>query len=89
MCVCVCVCVCVCIHACVCAQWLQLCLILCNPMDYSPPGSSVHRIPKAGILECVAMPSSRYLPDPGTEPMSPESPALQADSSPSEPAGKP
>ena len=33
--VCVCVCVCVCLVA-------QSCLTLCNPMDCSPPGSSVH-----------------------------------------------
>ena len=43
----------------VCAQLLQLCLILCNPMDCSPPGSSVHVILQARILEWVAMPSSR------------------------------
>ena len=29
----------------------QLCLTLCDPMDYSPPGSSVHGIPRARILE--------------------------------------
>ena len=34
------------------------CLTLCNPMDYSPPGSSVHGILQARILEWVAMPSS-------------------------------
>ncbi|CAM9415088.1 unnamed protein product [Rangifer tarandus platyrhynchus] len=37
----------------------QLCPTLCNPMDYSPPGSSVHRILQARILEWVAMPSSK------------------------------
>ena len=37
----------------------QLCLTLCNPRDYSPPGSSVHGILQARILEWVAMPSSR------------------------------
>ena len=37
----------------------QPCLTLWNPMDYSPPGSSVHRILQARILEWVAMPSSR------------------------------
>ena len=37
----VCVCVCVCVHARACAQ---LCPTLCNSMDYSPPGSSVHGI---------------------------------------------
>ena len=31
----------------------------CNPRDYSPPGSSVHGISQARILEWVAMPSSR------------------------------
>ena len=37
----------------------QLCLILCDPMDHSPPGSSVYEILQARILEWVAMPSSR------------------------------
>ena len=32
---------------------------LCNPMDYSPPGSSVHGILQARIQEWVAMPSSK------------------------------
>ena len=36
--------------ACVQAQLLQSCLTLCNPMDCSPPGSSVHGIPQARIL---------------------------------------
>ena len=38
---------------------LQSCLTLCDPMDCSLPGSSVHGILQAGILEWVAMPSSR------------------------------
>ena len=46
------------------------------------PGSSVHGILQARILEWVAMPSSRDLHNPGTEP---KAPALQADSLPSEP----
>ena len=37
----------------------QLCLTLCDPMDCSPPGSSVHGILQASILERVAMPSSK------------------------------
>ena len=37
----------------------QSCPTLCNPMDCSLPGSSVHRILQARILEWVAMPSSR------------------------------
>ena len=35
------------------------CMTLCDPMDYSLPGSSIHRILQARILEWVAMPSSR------------------------------
>ena len=33
----------------------QLCLTLCDPLDCSPPGSSVHEILQAGILEWVAI----------------------------------
>ena len=50
---------------------------LCDPMNYSSPGFSAHGIFQTRILEWVAMPSSRDLPNPGIEP---ESPALQADS---------
>ena len=63
----------------------QLCLTLCEAMDYSPPGSSVHGILQARILEWVAIPPSRGSSDPGTEP----TPVFQADSLPSEPPGKP
>ena len=41
------------------AKLLQLCLTLCNPVDCSPPGSSVPGILPARILEWVAMLSSR------------------------------
>ena len=37
----------------------QSCLTLHNPLDYSPPGSSVHGILQAGILEWIAIPFSR------------------------------
>ena len=37
----------------------QLCLTLCDLTDYSPPGSSVHGILQARILEWVAIPFSR------------------------------
>ena len=40
-------------------QLLQSCLTFRDPMDYSPPASSVHGILQARILEWVAMPSSR------------------------------
>ena len=41
------------------ANLLHSCLTLCNPMDCSPPGSPIHGILQARILEWVAMPSSR------------------------------
>ena len=60
-----------------CAKSLQLCLTLCNPMDQSPPGSSVHGILQARILEWVAMPPPPGdLPHPGFEPESLILPAL-------------
>ena len=37
----------------------QLCLTFCDCVDYSPPGSFVHGIPQARILEWVAIPFSR------------------------------
>ena len=38
---------------------VQLCLTLCNPMGYSPSGSSVHRISQARIVKGAAISSSR------------------------------
>ena len=37
----------------------QSCPTLCNPMDRSPPGPSVHRILQARMLEWIAIPFSR------------------------------
>ena len=37
------------------AKSLQSCMTLCDPMDSSPPGSSVHRILQTRILEWVAI----------------------------------
>ena len=54
-------------------------------MDRSPPGSSVCGIFQAKMTSELPFPSPRDFPDPGIEP---ESPALQADSLPSEPPGK-
>ena len=53
-----------------CAKLLQSFLTLCPPRDYNLPGSSVHGILQARILEWVAMPSSRGVfpiqgPNPG------------------------
>ena len=45
------------VHAHVCAQ---LCLTLCDPMESSLPGSSVHRISQARILDWVAISSSKW-----------------------------
>ena len=64
----------------------QSCLTLCDPVDCSPPGSSVHGILQVRIPEWVAVSFSRDLPNPGIEP---GSPALQADALSSEPPGKP
>ena len=58
------------------AKSLQSCPTLCDPMDRSLPGSSVHGILQARILEWVAMPFSRGSSDPGIKPMSLMSPAL-------------
>ena len=46
-------------RACCCAKSIQSCPTLCDAMDCSPAGSSVHGILQARILEWVAMPSSR------------------------------
>ena len=58
----------------------QSCLTLCDPLDYT-----VHGILQARILEWVAVPFSRDVPNTGIEP---RSPTLQADSLLTEPAGK-
>ena len=55
----------------------QSCPALCNPMDCSLSGSSVHGILQAGIQEWVPIPFSGDLPNLGIKP---RSPALQADS---------
>ena len=60
--------------------------VLGNSMDCSGPGSSVHGVLQARVLEQVAIPFSRDLPDPRIEP---GSPALQAVPLPPEPPGKP
>ena len=42
-----------------CVLEAQSCPTLCDPIDCSPPGSSVHGIPQAGILEWIAISFSR------------------------------
>ena len=53
----------------------QSCLTLCDPMDCSPPGSSVHEILQGRKLEWLPFPTPEDLPNPGIEPMSLASPA--------------
>ena len=54
-----------CIFLCVWVLVTQSCLTLCDTMDCSSPGSSVHGIIQTGILEWVAISFSRDLPNPG------------------------
>ena len=66
----------VCMHA----KMLQPCLILCNPMDCSPPVSSVHGDypgENTGVGCCALL--QQIFSHPGIEPTSPASPALQLD----------
>ena len=63
----------------------QSCPTLCDPMDCRLPGSSVHGILPARILEWAAFPFSRGSAQPRIET---RSPTLQADSLPAEPPGK-
>ena len=58
------------------AKLLWSCPTLCDPMDCNTPGSSVHGILQARLLDRVAMPFSRDLPDPGMEPTFLMSPAM-------------
>ena len=61
--------------ACVCAQLLSH-VWLCNSMDCSPPGSSVHGILQARIWSGLPFTTPRDLPQPGIEPMPLGSPAF-------------
>ena len=64
----------------------QSCPTFCDPMDCNLPGSSIHGIFQARVLEWVDISSPGDLPGPGIEP---RFPALQADTLPSELPGKP
>ena len=64
-------------------------LALCNPMVCSPPGSSVHRMSQARILDWVAISFSRDLPIPGIKPISPALAGGFSWPGPTEPPGKP
>ena len=62
----------------------QSCPTLCDSMDCSPPGSSIHGILRQEYWSGLPFPSPGDLPNPGIEP---RSPTLQADNLPSEPPG--
>ena len=64
----------------------ESCQTLCNPMDYSLPGSSVHGIFQARILAWVAISFSRGSSQPRDQI---QSSASRADALPSETPGKP
>ena len=70
----------------VCTRMLSHAQLSVTPWTVRPPGSSVHGIFQARTLEWVAIPFSRGCSRPGIEP---GSPALQADSLPFKPPGKP
>ena len=63
----------------------QSCPTLHDPMDYSPPGSSVHGISRQEYWSGLPFPPPGDLPNPGIEPRSPASSVLRADSLPAEP----
>ena len=52
----------------------QSCLTLCDPMDYSPPGSSVHGFPRQEYWSGLPFLPPGDVPDPGMEPRSPALP---------------
>ena len=64
-------------QVCTCANSLQSCLILCDPMDCGSPGSSVHGIHQASSWSGLSHSSPGVLPDPGIKPKSVTSPALE------------
>ena len=63
----------------------QSCLTLCDPMDSSLPGSSIHGIFQARVLEWVVISFSKRSSQPRDQT---QSPTLQADALPSEPPGR-
>ena len=76
------------LQGCVCLD-AQSCPTLCDPIDCRLPGSSVHGILQARILEGLPFPPPGDILDPGIKPTSAVSPALQEDSLCAEPSGKP
>ena len=56
----------------------QLCPTLCDPMDCSPPDSSLHGIFQQKYWSGFPVPSPGDLPDPGIKPTAPAAPELQS-----------
>ena len=77
-------CIIVCVHS-----VTQSCWTLCSPVNCRPPDSSLSGIFQPRILEWVAIPSSRDLPDPGVKPTSSASPTLASGFFTTELPGKP
>ena len=67
----------------------QSCITLCNPLDCSRPGSAVHGILQARILEWGALSSSRGSSQPRDQIVFPVSPALAGVFFTTTPPGKP
>ena len=62
-----------------------MCLTFCHPLDCSLPGPSVQGFFRQEYWSRLSFSFLGDLPDPGIKPSSPVSPALQADSLPTEP----
>ena len=71
-----------------CAQLLQSCPTLCDPVNCSPPVSFAHGILQRGFWSGLPCPPLGDLPDLESKPLTPVSPALQADSLLTKPSGK-
>ena len=71
---------------CICYLVAKSCPTLCDPMDCSLPGTSIHGFPKQEYWNGLPFPSPGDLPDPGIKPMSP---ALVGKFFTTEPPGKP
>ena len=72
-------------HVCCCCLVAQLFPTLCDPMDWSPPGSSPGKFSRQEYWSGLPCPHPGDIPDPGMEP---RSPALRVVSLPSQPPGK-
>ena len=74
------------VYVCMCAQLYPT---LCDPMDSTPPGSSLHGISRQEYWGGLSFPLPGDLPDPETESVSPASPALAHRFFTTEPPGEP